>query len=337
MVINRILIVGLGSIGRRHLRLGRKIFPQAQIKVLRHQATDDVPKYSNGCFSTIADAIDFAPQIAVISSPAPFHIGVAQSLADRGVNLLVEKPLATSMEGVVRLIATSKRRKIVLVTGYNLRFLPSLQKFRSLLKSGIIGNVFSVRCESGQFLPSWRPDSDYRHGVSANKDLGGGVLLELSHELDYLRWIFGEINWVRATLTRQSDLDINVEDSAHLTLGFEVTDQIQQLVASVNLDFIRHDSTRLCTVIGKSGSLRWNGLSGDVELFKQGSSGWNNVFSHEHNRDDSYIAEWGNFINSVYGDEIPLVTGEDGFKTLQIIEAAQRSSESGVQVIIENN
>ena len=77
-----------------------------------------------------------------------------------------------------------------------------------------------LRCEIGQYLPLWRPGSDYRLGVSANRALGGGVLLELSHELDYLRWIFGDVDWVQASLERQSALEIDVEDTAHLLLSF---------------------------------------------------------------------------------------------------------------------
>ena len=83
------------------------------------------------------------------------------------------------------------------MTAYNLRFLPSLQAYRERIQFGVIGKVLSVRCEIGQYLPSWRPGSDYRQAVSASRALGGGALLELSHEIDYLRWIFGEVAWVQ--------------------------------------------------------------------------------------------------------------------------------------------
>lgn len=335
-MIKRILIVGLGSIGRRHLRLARQLFPIADIKVLRRQMTDDIPEYSSGCLSSIEEAIKFSPQIGIIANPAPFHVGIAQALAEIGVNLLIEKPLAASMDGVERLVNTSRLMNTVLTTGYNLRFLPSIQTFRDFLDKDIIGRVLSVRCECGQFLPLWRPDDDYQKGVSANSNLGGGALLELSHELDYLRWIFGEVSWVKASLSRQSELAIDVEDSVHLILGFETTGKSQQLVASVSLDFIRHDSTRVCTAIGENGSLRWNGLTGDVELFEKGSLRWSPVFSHSHERDDSYLAEWTNFIDCIYGYDVPLVSGEDGIMVLKIIEAVRTSSESGKQVAVEN-
>lgn len=336
-MINRILIVGLGSIGKRHLRLARELLPNADIRILRHQKCASIPEHANGCFSILEQAIDFAPQIAVIASPATFHMSAAQPLAQAGVHLLVEKPLSASLDGVPQLLETCREQGIVLLTGYNLRFLPSLQRFRELLSENAIGRVLSVRCEIGQYLPSWRPDTDYRQGVSARQELGGGALLELSHELDYLRWIFGELNWVKATLSRQSNLEIDVEDSAHLILGFAPAADGHQLVGTVSLDFIRHDTTRLCTAIGENGSLRWNGLTGMVEQFEAGTEEWRPLFCHRHQRDDSYLAEWRHFLSCVNEQQTPLITGEDGLKVLQIIDAARRSSESGSKAQLTKN
>lgn len=333
-LINRILIVGLGSIGTRHLKIARNLFPDADIRVLRHQECQSIPEYADGCFSTIEQAVAFSPQIAVIANPAPFHILVARRLADAGVHLLIEKPLSSSVNGVPQLIEACQKQGSVLMTGYNLRFLPSLQRFHNLLLDNAIGRVLSVRCEIGQYLPTWRPNTDYRESVSARRKLGGGVLLELSHELDYLRWIFGEVEWVKATLSRQSALEIDVEDTAHLILGFVPADDKFQLIGTVNLDFIRHDTTRSCTAIGENGTLRWNGLTGVVELYEAGDEEWCELFRYQHQRDDSYLAEWKNLIDSFNEHNTPLVTGGDGLKVLQIIEAARISATSGGQIVV---
>ena len=332
MLINRVLIVGLGSIGKRHLRLARELLPSADIRVLRHQVCDSIPEQANGCFSSLEQAIDFAPQVAVIASPATLHLSVAQPLAQMGVHLLVEKPLSATLEGVRQLLEACHEQKSVLLIGYNLRFLPSLQQFKTLLNESAVGRLLSVRCEIGQYLPSWRPDTDYRQGASARRELGGGVLRELSHELDYLRWIFGEVDWVKATLCRQSDLEIDVEDTGHLILGFSTASTGHQLIGTVNLDFIRHDTTRLCTAIGENGSLRWNGLTGVVELFEVGGKEWREIFCHQHQRDDSYLAEWRHFLDCVNEHKIPMITGEDGLQVLKVIDAACQASESGCQI-----
>ena len=336
-MISRILIVGLGSAGIRHLRFARQHFPNAEIKVLRHRAQSAIPQYSDGCFCTIDEAIQFAPQIAIVANPSTFHVHVAKKMAQKGVHLLIEKPLSSTLAGVVDLIGTCKGRDSVLMIGYNLRFSPSLQCFQALLSERIIGEFLSVRCEVGQYLPSWRPGSDYRQGVSAKKELGGGVLLELSHEIDYLRWIFGEVEWIRATLSQQSELEIDVEDSAHLTMGFLPNSGGRQLIGTLNLDFIRHDHTRMCTVIGETGTLRWNGLTGEVELFEEGAPRWKKLFTHQPQRDETYRAEWRDFIDSIQDKRIPFVTGDDGLRVLEIIQAARISANTGTQVITSHS
>ncbi len=333
-MINRILIVGYGSIGKRHLRLARQFFPNADIQLLRHEPTSEVPDLANGSMASIEDAIAFSPQMAVIASPAPYHLRTAQALAQIGVHLLVEKPLSNSTTGVAQLLQTCKKEGTVLLIGYNLRYLPSLQCFRALLLKGLIGKFLSVRCEIGQYLPSWRPDTDYRQSVSARNTLGGGALLELSHEIDYLRWLFGDVDWVRATLSRQSDLELDVEDTAHLIFGFLPIYGSRQLIGSLTLDFIRRDTTRLCTAIGSNGSLRWNGITGQVSIYTPDSNGWIDLFHQQHHRDESYLAEWQNFLACVAGLAAPMITGEDGLKVLSIIEAARSSAVSGCQVTV---
>ena len=335
-MISRILIVGFGSIGKRHLRLARKLLPFAEIAVLRHKLGSDTPKGADKIFTNIEEALDFSPKLAVIANPAPFHISIAMRLAEIGVHLFIEKPISTTSEGVKDLIEICSAKNLVLVVGYNLRFLKSMQKFRSMLDSQAIGDVWSVRSEIGQYLPYWRPDSDYRDGVSAQSVLGGGALLELSHEIDYLNWIFGKVDWVEAILSKQSDLEIDVEDTAHLLLGFDNVGVEIPLIASLNIDFIRQDTTRLCTAIGKLGSLRWNGITGTVELWKSGEKAWQEIFKHQPSRDASYIAEWKNLISCIERDVKPLVTGLDGLKVLEIIEASRRSDKSKRRVKVCN-
>lgn len=333
-MIDRVLIVGLGSIGKRHLRLARAFLPAADIRVLRHQPSTEIPQYANGCFFVLEDALAFSPQIAVIATPAPFHIATAQALAAAGAHLLIEKPLSVALDGVGQLLATCKKHRTVLLTGYNLRFLPSLQRFRELISEGIIGNVLSGRCEIGQYLPSWRPESDYRQGVTAKLELGGGALLELSHEIDYLRWIFGDVEWVTSTLSRQTSLEIDVEDTAHLILGFSPQVDGHQLIVSLNLDLIRHDTTRVCVAIGESGSLRWDGLIGQVMVYLAGDKAWSELYRHQHQRDDSYRAEWQHFLACVTDNGTPLIAGEDGLKVLEIVEAARKSAVLGCRVAV---
>jgi len=325
VMVEKVLIVGHGSIGKRHLRIARGLLPSADIRVLSRKMREPVPEYADGWLGNMEEALKFKPQVALIANPSTFHIETAQPLAEAGVNLLVEKPLADSMEGVSKLLSVCGARGSVLMIGYNLRFLPCLQKFRKLIRSGVIGKVISVRCEIGQYLPSWRPDIDYRRGVSAVRALGGGALLELSHEIDYVRWIFGEVDWVKATLSKQSSLEIDVEDTAHLILGFAPESDGRQIVANLTLDFVRQDTTRQCTAIGEKGSLRWNALNGEIEHFTAGGTSWETVFQKSSQSDGSYTEEWLHLLDCISAGKFPLVSGQDGLEVLKIIDAARRS------------
>lgn len=335
-MLERLLVVGLGSIGKRHARLIRELAPSVRIVALRHQNSQEMDQAGiDYCVASMDEALRFSPQAAVIANPSNFHLGAALPLAEAGVHLLVEKPISNSTHGVMELIEICQARGLTLMTAYNMRFLPSLQRFRELLEEQRVGRVLSVRAEVGQYLPSWRPDSDYRQNVSAKAALGGGVLLELSHEIDYLRWLFGEVKWVNAIQLKQSNLEIDVEDTAHLILGFVPHAEEKPVVATLNLDFVRHDTTRNCTVIGETGSLRWNALAGTVEIFEQGSSAWQLLFTHQHQRDDSYLAEWRHFLACISNGQPPLISGHDGLAVLRIIEAARQSSITGVIVPIK--
>lgn len=318
----RILIVGHGSIGQRHLRIVRESLPHADLGVLRRPGGSEVK--GGACFTSLDQALAFKPQAAIIASPAPFHVDIALALARSGCHLLVEKPLSATAESVPYLLQTARENGIVLQVGYNLRHLPSLRDFRQHIQAGCIGRTLSVRCEVGQHLETWRPDADYRKGVSARRELGGGVLLELSHELDYLRWIFGEAQWISAWTGQQSALDIDVEDTAHLLLG--MAGRAGSPVVALSLDCVRRDTTRRCTAIGETGSLVWDALAGTVRLYATTQNDGEVLFQHTPPRDHTYREQWLHFLGCIEKIESPLITGDDGLAVLELIEAARRSA-----------
>ena len=330
----KIVIIGLGSMGTRHLKILRQLIPNAEIKVLRNINIKEVPHFSNGNLYSLDEVLKFAPEIAVVATPSTFHIESAQILAEAGINLFIEKPLSNSVAGIVQLIETCEKNKNVLMVGYNLRFSPSLQQFRNYLNDNIVGEIYSVNCESGQYLPDWRPEKDYRSGVSAKEELGGGVLLELSHEIDYLKWIFGDIEWTMATLSKQSNLEIDVEDTAHLIFGFNPKHNGRKIIGVLNLDFIRQHQARNCEVIGETGSLRWDGIEGTVESFTRSSGVWRRLFSHKPKIDETYVAEWENFLDCITNKKNPIVSGLDGLRVVEIVEAARKSSEFGIKTLV---
>jgi predicted dehydrogenase len=334
--IERILVVSLGSAGTRHLRVIRSAAPHAKIMVFRHGPVTGHSEFADFTTSFLDDVQSFQPGLAVLASPASLHAEMARRLIAIGCDLLIEKPLASKLEDGRIIFAAAQTTGSTVQVGYNLRYLPSLRFFRDQIHQGCIGRVFSIRCEVGQSLESWRAGVDYRQGVSARRAWGGGVLLELSHELDYLAWIFGRIDWVGAWLGTQSDLEIDVEDTAHLVLGFRSGEALPP-VASVSLDFIRHDITRRCIVIGEKGSLNWDAVKGTVEAFLKGDTEWQVLHQSNPEQDFSYTAQWQGFVGAVArpnGRPDPVAADlEQALHVLEVVEAARNScDQNGIRM-----
>ena len=335
-MFERVLIAGLGSIGKKHLSLMRELLPNADIRILRHKACRETIKHSNGCFDDQYEATKYNPQIAVIANPAPLHLPIAEKLVEIGCHLLIEKPLSDDLDAAVSFSNQKLINQVKIQLAYNLRFDRALNFFKNSLSEKIIGNIFSIRCEVGQYLPQWRPNTDYRDSVSARKSLGGGVLLELSHEIDYLRWLFGDISSVSAHIDKHSDLRIDVEDSAYLRLNFTKDYNNAFPVAVVSMDFIRHDQTRTCTVIGSDGSIRWNGVKNKVELWKINGRKWETIYQDKIDDGGSYKAQLESFFSTIIDNKKPKITIQDGIEALKVIQAA-RSSDSNQGLTVPVN
>ncbi len=326
--IQKILIVGFGSIGKRHAKIIRNLYPNILVAILRHNKCENYELEEPGidyCFHTVDDAIDFEPAAAIIANPATMHLDVSIRLASAGIHLMIEKPISSHYQGVKILIDICHKKDIRLMTAYNLRFSPSLMKFREMiLGKNKIGDIYSVRTEVGSYLPNWRPGTDYKNGVSAQKTLGGGVLLELSHEIDYLVWLFGDVNWVEAVVSMQGCLDIDVEDTAHILFGFNGMDNVKEKIVSLNMDFIRHDPVRRCTIIGQNGSLSWNGIENKIQIYLNDTNEWRDCFASYEDRDFSYESEIQHFFECVEYGLNPIISGKDGMNVLKIIEAIKQ-------------
>lgn len=236
--------------------------------------------------------------------------------------------MAASAADAHALAAAARAAGVVLQVGYNLRFLESLAAFRAALAGGQIGRVASVRAEVGQYLPDWRPGADFRTGVSARAELGGGALLELSHEIDYLRWIFGEVTRLHGWMGQLGGFGLDVEDSVHMLLEFASPlpgpGGGAAPVAAVSLDFIRRDTRRSCTAIGETGTLTWDGVASQLRLARPGAAEAL-LFDRRPERDATYSAQLDAFLTSVETGAPVAVTGTDGAAVMEIIEAVRRS------------
>jgi len=322
---DKYLIVSLGSIGRRHLANLRLLCPDAQIGVLRTHTTDRttaVPAGADCQFFSLDEALVFAPTAAIVAGPASIHLELARALAAAGIALLIEKPIAHTTEGLAPLLEACARDDVPVLIGYNLRFLPSLVECKRLIDAGTIGGVRGVRAEVGQYLPDWRPGARYQNGVSAQQALGGGVLLELSHEIDYLYWMFGMPVRVSARGGRYGELEIDVEDMVELFLEYQEPARL----VSIHLDFLQRSPVRTCKFIGDKGTLIWNGITDRIELFSVAEGAWQQIDGHaQPDRNRMYLDEMRHFLKCARKQVLPECDGAQGYDVLAIAEAAKAS------------
>lgn len=324
----KVLIVGFGSIGQRHLANLRRIDATAQVTIW-HQHTDardvrETLQEVDRRVYRLEDALETRPDVALITGPASLHVKTGLDLAAHDIGLFIEKPISNELDGVDELLELCRERSLVLMLGYVFRFYRPLKVLRQALIEGKIGRPLILRAEVGQYLPDWRPGKDYHHCVSARQDLGGGAVLELSHELDYARWLLGEVKSVNAHLAQLGDLDIDVEDAAEIILQFN-----SRAIGSIHLDMIQRPATRMCRIIGTEGTLTWDGSSHRVQLFSVTSNRWEDLHpANTINQNKMYEDELRHFLDCFRGKAEPIVSGEDGKRALEIALAAKRSSQS---------
>ncbi|HEX4493101.1 MAG TPA: Gfo/Idh/MocA family oxidoreductase [Acidimicrobiia bacterium] len=253
----RVLVAGAGSIGRRHcanLRAAGAVVTVLDPDAARVDATVAAVGAIRGeCSAQIPGGYDGV----VIASPTVLHAEQAAAAVATGARVLVEKPLACAAADVPVPVADG-----AVAVGYNLRFVAPLQRLIGGVQRGDIGDIASVRVWFGSWLPGWRA-GDYRASYSAQRALGGGVLLDAIHELDELVWLFGdgELTVAGALVQRLGDLDIDVEDSVHALLQ-----HASGVPVHVALDYLSRDYRRGIEVVGTRGTIRYDWASERLEL-----------------------------------------------------------------------
>lgn len=319
------LVIGGGSIGKRHMRnllsLGQKVIA---LDTREDRCTEAREKLGIAAYSDPAEAWARKPAAVFVTTPTSHHLAPALEAAERGCPLFIEKPLAHETNGLDALLAEVEARGLVTLVGCNLRFHPGLRKAKELLESGAIGRVLAVRAEVGQYLPDWHPWEDYRQGYSANARLGGGVILDDIHELDYVRWLGGEVEEVTGYALRTGCLEIDTEDMASLLLRFR-----GGAVGEVHMDYIQRVYSRTCHVIGLEGTLRWDVAEG-VRLWRKAEGRWEGFpLPAGWSPNDMYLDELRHFLGCLDGKERPCQDVFEAKRILEVALAAKRSSAEG--------
>jgi predicted dehydrogenase len=321
----KVLIVGTGSIGERHLRCfhatGRAEVGFVEINsALRHTIAE---RYGvQRAHADLATALDQAPDVAVICTPAHLHIAMAQRLADAGVHLLIEKPLSTNLDGSERLQQTVTEKKLIAGVAYVYRCHPHVQAIRQTIRSGRFGPPVELVAVSGQHFPTYRPA--YRDIYYKDRATGGGAIQDaLTHVINAGEWLVGPIDRLVVDAAHQVLPGVAVEDTVHLLARHG------SVLASYSLNQHQAPNENMLTVVCEQGTVRWESHKHRWRWLTKPGEPWHDETSAPLERDALFIAQAHAFLDAVEGKtEFPCSLA-DGLQSLHVNVAALASLERG--------
>lgn len=314
-----VLVAGSGSIGQRHLHNLRKLGIEKLVACDpdSDRTTPIIRELGIRSFLDFETALaNTRPDIVFICTPPIFHVSQALQALQKDAHVFVEKPLSHTLNGVESLIATAKTQQRVVQVGYNFHFHPGLQKVKQLIEANIIGRILWARVEVGQYLPDWRPWQDYRQSYTAKKELGGGILLDASHELNYIIWLLGLPTEVTCMAGKVSNLEVNVEDCVTVLLRFA-----SGIQADIHMDFIQRGYARSCKLVGEKGTLILDFPKNQIQYYLSERGDWE-ITAYQFEPNQMYIAEVEHFLDCIAHNKQPVVDLRQSYQTLQVVMAA---------------
>ena len=297
-----VLVIGYGSIGKRHVSniLKNTNFKIILISKRQKINPNDFKEISQNTLNSrliISNSLKISllenPEIAFITNETSKHISIANKLAKKGIDIFIEKPLSNSLNEIKQFEKIINKNKLISMIGCNFRFFPPFKEIKKLLNKKILGNIYSIQLENNSYLPDWHPYENYQKGYASKKNLGGGVTLTQIHELDYLCWFFGLPVEVTTIMDKISNLKVDVDDISESILKFS-----NQSIATIHLDFLQRPFHKSCKIIGSKGIIYWNSDDNKIKLYNSKKKKWTN-----HTILNNYKLS-SNKINKMYVDEL---------------------------------
>ncbi|MCC6642350.1 MAG: Gfo/Idh/MocA family oxidoreductase [Deltaproteobacteria bacterium] len=251
-------MIGCGSIGVRHAANASRLASVSVVDAIPERAAAAARSLGVAFHRSVAEGLATGPDAVVIATPHTTHLALASAALDAGADVLIEKPLAASLDGVGDLVARVERERRRAHVVCNMRFHPALSALRRALPR--VGRPLFARAQYGNYLPDMRPGMDYRTLYCARAETGGGVILDAIHEIDYLCWLFGPVDSVLAEAARLGTLEIDVEDYAALVLTHRAGVRCE-----IHLDYLQRSKRRGCEIVGTEGTLVWASEGRDPE------------------------------------------------------------------------
>jgi predicted dehydrogenase len=326
------LVVGGGSIGKRHLRNLLATRRSAAVVEPREDRRAEILAKHPGTkiFASLDEAMEHGPYLTgFICLPTAYHLEPALALARRGIHVFMEKPVSHSLDGIPELLDLLEQRKLVGMTGFCMRFFKPLQKAKELIEAGRVGRIVTARSFTGVYLPDWHPYEDYRAFYMAKKAQGGGVLLDECHAFDWMQWLCGPIAGVFSVVGTFSDLEVETDDVCEVIARFGA-----RSIGSIHLDMVDRSARSEVDIVGTTGTVLVDLEGHTVRAYDQVNRKWE-TFSLEPSYDRMYIDEIDHFFACVERGGKPVVDLREGYRVQRIIDACARSSASGRWVAVD--
>jgi predicted dehydrogenase len=334
----KFVLAGLGSIGRRHFRNLIALGERNVVLLRTRKASlpdDELTGYP--VETDIHEALEkHKPDGVIVANPTALHLDVAIPAAESGCAILIEKPVSDSLERLDKLQLAAQKSGSKILVGFQFRYHPTLNKARELIRAGAVGKVLTVHAHWGEYLPQWHPWEDYRQSYAARAELGGGVILTLTHPLDYLRYLIDEVDDIWSFSGHISPLELDVEDIAEIGLKFR-----NGAIGGVHLNYVQRPPRHTLEIVGTQGTLRWDNADGILHLYKFPASFGSysdlppapaiETFSPPDGfeRNHLFVAQMRHFIETARGESEPACRLEDGIRALELALNAKKSQNPG--------
>lgn len=335
----KVLMVGLGSIGQRHLRNIRRLYGDDvrilayRVRGLKHTFSDTMQirenidleqEYSITSFETLHAALEEKPEVAFITNITSAHMSCAIEAARAGCDLFLEKPVSNNMHGIEILGDLISKNNLVAFVGFQNRYHPCIKKLKEVLDSKVLGKIISVEVTMGERLITMHSYEDYRDTYMARNDMGGGVVLNQQiHELDYIQFLFGKPVSVYSVNGINSGLEVDVED--YCSSIYIANYDGREVPIYAHADFVQYPPSRNCKVIGEYGVAFIDLLTPYIKMVVNGET---RLFEKidEFNRNDLFIEELKDFFDDVKKRNQSKIPFADGVISLQMAIAAKLSA-----------
>lgn len=320
----KIIVVGCGSIGIRHLK---NLFELGHELYAVDKAADKLKEaalYCRGSFVSLESALPVKPEAALICTYSNEHIKPALRCAREGVHLFIEKPLSLDMEGIDGLLALLEEKRIISLVGCNMRFHPAVRGIYDILNSeDYIGSKIWAGLEFGYFLPFAK--DNYESSYMANKQLGGNLIFDVIHELDYAVWFFGRPAEVFCEKGRLSGLKMDTDDAAEIIIKFK-----SGMRCVIHLDYLQHGYSRRCKVVCENATILWDFASGKIGMIRKEDREWKwTEAGAPPCYNQMYVDEMKHFLNCVMTGTQSFNSVRDSLPALKLAVAAEKSAASG--------